>query len=391
MNWTTPNDIRHQVQRLWDRGLLLSALCDGDSLFPYRLTLKTPNSRELSERFDEVREWISQLSKGVGPYRVEWQSINHRILGTNSIPSEVWIDSMDHALGIIGRRKAAEQFSRILSFTKETRPELLPWLKKRPLQALELVDIWPKLLSVTNWLRNHPRPGLHLRQIDLPGIHTKLIEGHRGVLSELFDLVLPEESIDKHYSGVSGFCRRYGFKDKPMRVRFRMLDPDIRLMPGSSDQDITLTQNDFSALNLPVSKVFITENEINFLAFPYKPNAMLLFGAGYGFANIADAHWLQQRKLYYWGDIDTHGFAILNQFRTHFPHTESFLMDRQTLMDHKLLWGEETQPKKGELSRLTTEEYALYEDLKADRFADRLRLEQERIGFEYLRAALEGL
>lgn len=391
MNWTTPNDIRHQVQRLWDRGLLLSALCDEDSLFPYRLTLKTPNSRELSERFDEVREWISLLSKGAGAYRVEWQSINHRILGTNSIPSEVWIDSMDHALGIIGRRKAAEQFSRILSFTKETRPELLPWLKKRPLQALELVDIWPKLLSVTNWLRNHPRPGLHLRQIDLPGIHTKLIEVHRGVLSELFDLVLPEESIDKHYSGVSGFCRRYGFKDKPMRVRFRMLDPDIRLMPGSSDQDITLTQNDFSALNLPVSKVFITENEINFLAFPYKPNAMLLFGAGYGFANIADAHWLQQRKLYYWGDIDTHGFAILNQFRTHFPHTESFLMDRQTLMDHKLLWGEETQPKKGELSRLTTEEYALYEDLKADRFADRLRLEQERIGFEYLRAALEGL
>ena len=391
MNWTTPNDIRHQVQRLWDRGLLLSALCDGDALFPYRLTLKTPNSRELSERFDEVREWISQLSKGVGPYRVEWQSINHRILGTNSIPSEVWIDSMDHSLGIIGRRKAAEQFSRILNLTKETRPELLPWLKKRPLQALELVDIWPKLLSVTNWLRNHPRPGIHLRQIDLPGIHTKLIEGHRGVLSELFDLVLPEESIDKHYSGVSGFCRRYGFKDKPMRVRFRMLDPDIRLMPGSSDQDITLTQNDFSALNLPVSKVFITENEINFLAFPYKPNAMLLFGAGYGFANIADAHWLQQRKLYYWGDIDTHGFAILNQFRTHFPHTESFLMDRQTLMDHKLLWGKETQPKKGELSRLTTEEYALYEDLKADRFADRLRLEQERIGFEYLRAALEGL
>ncbi len=391
MNWTTPNDIRHQVQRLWDRGLLLSALCDGDSLFPYRLTLKTPNSRELSERFDEVREWISQLSKGVGPYRVEWQSINHRILGTNSIPSEVWIDSMDHALGIIGRRKATEQFSRILNFTKETRPELLPWLKKRPLQALELVDIWPQLLSVTNWLRNHPRPGLHLRQIDLPGIHTKLIEGHRGVLSELFDLVLPEESIDKHYSGVSGFCRRYGFKDKPMRVRFRILDPDIRLMPGSSDQDITLTHNDFSALNLPVSKVFITENEINFLAFPYKPNAMLLFGAGYGFANIADAHWLQQRKLYYWGDIDTHGFAILNQFRTHFPHTESFLMDRQTLMDHKSLWGEESHPEKGELSQLTAEEYALYDDLKADRFTARLRLEQERIGFEHLRAALEGL
>jgi hypothetical protein len=36
-----------------------------------------------------------------------------------------------------------------------------------------------------------------------------------------------------------GFCRRYGFLDKPSRVRFRMLDANVRLLPLETDQDIT--------------------------------------------------------------------------------------------------------------------------------------------------------
>ena len=32
------------------------------------------------------------------------------------------------------------------------------------------------------------------------------------------------------------------------------------------------------------------------------------------------------------GDIDTHGFAILDTLRARFDHVESFLMDRDTLM-----------------------------------------------------------
>lgn len=40
------------------------------------------------------------------------------------------------------------------------------------------------------------------------------------------------------------------------------------------------------------------------------------------------------------------------------------------------------------LARLTPDETALYEDLVANRLADRLRLEQERISFRWLRRAL---
>lgn len=391
MTWTTPADLKNQVQKLWDRGLLLASMNGRESLFPRRLTLKGPDSRELSERFPEVRDWIGQLSAAAGPYRIEWRSVNHRVLGNNEIPAAIWIDQLSDALGLIGKRRAADQFAALVELTRDKQPELLPWLTKRSMRALELAEDWPRLLEIVGWLLKHPRPAIYLRQIDLPGVHTKLIEGHRGVLAELLDLVLPEDSIDGTHTGIGGFCRRYGFLDKPSRVRFRMLDSNVRLLPVEADQDITLTQAAFASLDLPVSKVFITENEINFLAFPDVSDAMVVFGAGYGFDNLAAATWLHEKEIYYWGDIDTHGFAILNQLRGFLFHVVSFLMDQRTLLAHRALWGVEMQPETGTLTRLNSEESALYDQLRQNHWGEHVRLEQERIGFDFLREALRGL
>jgi hypothetical protein len=35
----------------------------------------------------------------------------------------------------------------------------------------------------------------------------------------------------------------------------------------------------------------------------------------------------------YWGDLDTHGFAILDELRAHCPHAESLLMNRATFLE----------------------------------------------------------
>ena len=391
MKWTTPADLKAQVQKLWDRGLLLASLSGGEQAFPRRLTLKSPASRDLNERFSEVRDWIAELSKASGPYRIVWRRVNHPVLGANEIPSEIWIDTLEYALGMIAKGRAAGQFSTLVELTRRRRPELIPWLTKRPLRALELAEDWPQLLAVADWLLDHPRPGMYLRQIDLPGVHTKLIEGHRGVLAELLDRVLPREAVDAAHTGTSGFCRRYGFLEKPLRVRFRILDPRFRLLPGETDQDITLTQAAFSSFALPVSKVFITENEINFLAFPNVPDGVVIFGAGYGFDNLAAAFWLNEKEIYYWGDIDTHGFCILNQLRGFFPLSTSFLMDRQTLLDHRPLWGVEAQPERGTLARLNAAESSLYNELQQNCLGDRVRLEQERVGFDFLREVLQRI
>jgi hypothetical protein len=169
------------------------------------------------------------------------------------------------------------------------------------------------------------------------------------------------------------------------------LDPAVSLLPQAVAQDITLTQSDFETLDPPVRHVFITENEVNFLAFPPVANSLVIFGAGYGFEVLAGAQWLQTCRVIYWGDIDTHGFAILDQLRTHLPHTQSLLMDHATLMAHAAQWGTEPQPLRRDLPRLTAEENTVYNDLRDNRLRPNLRLEQERIGFGWLQQALAAL
>jgi hypothetical protein len=115
---------------------------------------------------------------------------------------------------------------------------------------------------------------------------------------------------------------------------------------------------------------------------------MVIFGAGYGFENLASVNWLHNKKIHYWGDLDTHGFAILNQLRTFFPYAASLLMDRETLLQHRTLWGTEPSPETATLSRLTSEESALYDQLRFNELGNQIRLEQEKIGFEWLIEAL---
>ena len=49
------------------------------------------------------------------------------------------------------------------------------------------------------------------------------------------------------------------------------------------------------------------------------------------------------------GDIDTHGFAILDRLRAWLPQTRSVLMDRDTLLAHRDRWVTEDRPAKSAL------------------------------------------
>jgi hypothetical protein len=395
--WTTPADLRAQVSRLWDKGRLLAPLAGAQDPFPLRLALKVPGSAEWSDRFDEVRSWARGLQLGAkagdGPgYRLVLREVRHRVLGSNALPAEAWLDTLDDALALIGKQRAARHFAALAAHTSDAQPALLPWLQAQPLRALDLADEWPRLLDVVQWLAANPRPGIYLRQIDLPDIHSKFIEAHRGVLAELLDLALPAQAIDSSAGGLAQFARRYGLRSKPVRVRFRMLDAAQALLATGTDQDLTVTHDTFARLDPAASRVFITENETNFLAFPALPDSLVIFGAGYGFDMLAQAPWLQQRSVHYWGDIDTHGFAILDQLRNHLPHARSFLMDRDTLLAHQPQWSDEPEPSLRDLPRLTDAERAVHDDLRWNRLGDRqVRLEQERIGFGWVARALQAL
>jgi hypothetical protein len=383
-DWTTASALRDQLRKRWEKGELLAERVAPRLLFPLRLTLRGPASGDLSERFDAVRAWAAQLQQGASAgYRLVMREVRHRVIGQNSLPNEAWVDTLEDALRLVGKVHEARAFDAVLAETREQQPALLGWLQRQPLRALALVDQWPQLLALVDWLLTHPRPGIYLRQVDLPGIHSKFVEAQRGVLSELLDLALPAEAIDPRAMGATQFAQRYGFRDKPLRVRFRWLGARRSDWVRGGDGDYTVSQDAFAALEPAVERVFVTENEVNYLAFPDLDDSLVIFGSGYGFEALAHARWLRNCALHYWGDIDTHGFAILDQLRAQHPRATSFLMDRQTLLAHRPLWTGEPQPTLRDLTRLTPAERALYDDLRWLRLSDKpLRLEQERIGYD---------
>ena len=392
-NWTTPTDLRAKVQREWDRGRLLAVALTGAALYPWRIALKGPTTAELADRFEAARSWIRTLSDAAkseasAGYRLEFQEIQHRQLGRNQLPVAAWLDTEADALALIGKRREAARFHELAGTIAQAFPPLRDWLARRPLRVLEQADDWPGLLGMLQWMLDHPCPEVYLRQVDVPGVHSKFIERNRALLSELFDLVLPASAIVACIAGgAAGFEQRYGFRAKPVLIRFRLLDAPLQA-PLQGLTDLTVPCDEFAQLSLAARRVFITENEINFLALPRIPDSLVIFGAGYGWEALAKARWLESCAIHYWGDIDTHGFAILDKLRGYFPQARSLLMDRATLMAHRPLWGREDTPTQRELSRLHPDEASLYDDLRQDRIAPALRMEQERIGYAWVRAAL---
>ena len=110
MTWTTPADLRLQVQKLWDKGDLLRPCVQGTAMPPQRLRLTGPSSTELTERFDDVRVWMKALgcnapADAAPRYRIVLREFRHRVLGECAVPDAVWIDTLDDALALIGKQK----------------------------------------------------------------------------------------------------------------------------------------------------------------------------------------------------------------------------------------------------------------------------------------------
>lgn len=412
-SWTTVAGLRALSLKAWNSGALLRELLEPSGTYPRRRALKRPTAAALLSDYGAAQQWAAELFGGVGAYSLETAEVGRRTVGSNRIPAAAVFATVEDEIGFIGKTREAARFRELAAGLGELDPLLLNWAARRPLKLLELGSDALTAARVALWLRDNPTPGIYVRQLGLAGVHTKFIERNRQVIDQLLAAfrsnsgvcgmdVAAEASTDVAEADVAGsdaaledgvgrtpaarFARRHGFLHPPELVRFRILDPEIPAIGGA--RDITVTAEAFSSLGLPAHTVIATENQVNFLALPDRPGTLALYGAGYGFSSLRDAAWLRGCDVLYWGDIDTHGFRILDQLRAVHPHVESVLMDEETLLGHRDAWGTEPSPSSAVLTRLSAEEAALYEALGNDTYGPAVRLEQELIRWDW---ALERL
>lgn len=388
--WTDFQDIKAKLDKKWKSGAILRDIIDESGLFPDKIKISGPNSNELSLEFEKAIQWVKKLKEkekiklGYG-YYLEEKEVNFRIVGRNTIPVYAVIETTEDALRILNKNAEAESFRTICqAFFEQWRnhpnfERLKEWLLKYPFRVIEQIGMdFPKIIRVLEWFEQNPEHFVYIRQLDIEGVDTKFIEKHQSVLGELLEILLPETDYD--HDG-KRFEDRFRLRKKPTMVRFRILDENYA---SQVFRDITIPLEEFQSWENSVERVFFTENEINFLSFPHLSNSIAIFGKGYGIYLLRDVQWLKNKDVYYWGDIDTHGFNILSIARGILPNIKSFLMTEQILIAHKLLWTEESSPFLSEVKNLTSQERDLLTKLQTDYYGSKVRLEQERIRFKYL-------
>ena len=197
---------------------------------------------------------------------------------------------------------------------------------------------------------------MYLRQVDVPGVDTKFIERHKGVLTDLLDQQLDAARIDQE---ARDFEARFRFRRKPAYVRFR-----CESLSESGFTELSVRADELTAPPPGTTRAYIVENEITYLAFPLSPGAIVILGGGYAVPVLESLAWLPALDVVYWGDIDTHGFAILNRLRHHVLQARSILMDRPTLLAHRDQWVREPIPTSAALDLLDASELDLYRALR---------------------------
>jgi hypothetical protein len=371
----SPEDIHAALRTRWESQWRTWLGGAGD--WPQRFSLSAPSEATARDNWEQFLNWISMWRRFNAGQVVEstrrWPS-----LGMHTVPTHVSFGSPYAIAAFLGGAEsscwesAAPRFEERLEAWPNCEAALrriAPWL------GSATVDDYRRLISVVDWLTANPHSGLWLRQLPVPGLHTKWVETNISALRPLLASRLGRDSSGS-FEALAGLSF-----DTPRR-RVRILDHELRAALGGLE-DITVSIEALAEWALPVRAVVVVENLQTALAFGDLPGTVLLFGSGFSVSELARLGWLSRVPVLYWGDIDNAGYAILHSLRQAHPHTVSVLMDEETLLTHRALWSHDESRPGAALTLLTPDESTVYARLGAGVYGPAVRLEQERVDWSW--------
>lgn len=335
---------------------------------PLAINLQPPTGR--AAELDDgraVQAWIQEWKHSRIP--AQWEDKKLGYLGTYSLPARVVLDSPATAARVAGR---AEHWQRINTLLDGLCASLGDGCRTPLTSKLAAWAAWDcatatRFVSVVQWLRTHDASDYYVRELPIFGVDSKWVEAHRAVLTAVVG--------------------ELGFREKPVLVELRSLDSSLAFC-GVRHWSCPLSE----LTDLPARRVLFVENHQTFLALPDMPDTIAIFSSGLQAQMLTkQLPWLASKEVLYWGDLDSYGFYILDTVREHLPHAQSVLMDLDTARDHDALAVEEPNPSRFIPVRLTSGEADALDYLRSHSSTGCLRIEQERIVFDYAVERLRGV
>lgn len=373
-----------------------------DEIFP--LVVRGVNSnfkKDLKTDKSKIDALIKNSKNKTGHgFTLIFETVNTRSNGSQTVIKQIQFDSLQDYLNFTGLTKDFNFFEQSISIVRtkirDSNVDLDKWISLHIADLCDRAremsepDYWTKICECVNYLRRNKKSGLYLRQLPLE-VHTKFIEENKAIIHSL----ISEEKIQVTFEA------DHGLREKPNLIRFKNLNGKLTFASENptenptteiklSFEELSLPLSDFSALKgyflqNKIHRFIIVENEIVFLTFPQIADTICIWGHGYTSSVLQSVDWLNDFDLIYFGDLDEHGFDILEKFRSHFPKTKSLCMNIQILQKFdrfrtkgKSLASLKSQEFEKNLTKnLTPDEKACLNLLLSDK--QKNRLEQEHI------------
>ena len=385
-----PEAASAQLARHYQRGhaawLRATQPPDTTSRWPWRLPLGSPTEAEATARPTGVRAWVQAWQAWPGPGVVQWHTVQWPRLGSQHLPQALVLPGPEALADIAGQgRRWRRASTRLGSLAVAWPPLAGANVSQRVFDSLadDTDDDIQRLAALLHWVATQPASGLTLRQLPVPGLHTKWLEQRKALVLDLLALRPGADAAagrDLH--------AHLGLTRPPVRLRLRLLCPQLRQgVGGLTDLEAPLAE--LAALRWQPQRVLVVENLDSGLALPDLAGTVAVLKLGHAVSQLRQLPWLAGAQLVYWGDIDTHGLVMLDKARQAWPQVQSMLMDPATLRAHHSLCVEEPQPWAGPTPTLLQgDELALFNGLVQGTWGHQLRLEQERLPWNLVLRAL---
>jgi hypothetical protein len=359
----------------------------GGGAWPLSVPLGEPSERSVVDDVPAVRQWVDEWARWSDGGEVQWVERQWPRLGTQRLPSRLVVASAADVAGVVGERPRFERALRRHARLEQcwTAIHVSPLVLRHFDELADYTDEdFERLFAAITWLDRNRASGHYLRQLPIEGLDTKWCDASRRAL--IADLLLAIRGL--HHSG--DFHDLCGLSRPFRRLRVRLLCPSLRHTVGGLC-DIEAPVEEIAALPIQPECTLILENLETGIALPDMTGCAAFMKLGNGVRVLERVPWICPTRAFYWGDLDTHGFAILSQARAALPALTSVLMDETTLLRHRSLWGREVTPYLGaDVPHLTADERSVYENLRGNLWGQAVRLEQERIPWAYALAVVRN-
>lgn len=372
-------EIAQRLERRYAAVWADEVLSPGCAGWPFSVAVGRPTRAELEGAYARMRDQADELQAWACERELACAS-SSRLVGRVSYPFLSHVQALDvRALArSVGRLDHLECYQRRVDCLRDLFPACEEQTLRKVLVTLnrfQTDDVdFDLVCRAATWFAAHDASSMTAREVPLEGFHAKWLDAcsRRQVICAL--------------TGMDGLSLR----ERPRLVRYRYLDPAY-LATGARAHD-SWVEGDVSQPAYAPSTVVICENRDSALWFPSLEGGIAVLGDGMaGTSTIVGISWVTgARSVFYWGDMDVHGFEILAKYRACGLKVRSILMDTHTFDEYERFGtmvdkhGKELASKPGALASpyLTPEENALYLSLCAAGHRGPRRIEQERIPLE---------